>query len=78
MTNGLTSGSAKWESEHKSLAYFIKRTIITDNLFGVDLMEEATEIARLRLFLAWWLRPKPWMNWNRCRISTSTSWPAIR
>ena len=42
----------KWESDHKSLAYFIKRTIITDNLFGVDLMEEATEIARLRLFLA--------------------------
>lgn len=41
----------KWESEHKSLAYFIKRTIITDNLFGVDLMEEATEIAKLRLFL---------------------------
>ncbi len=27
-------------------------TIITDNLFGVDLMEEATEIAQLRLFLA--------------------------
>jgi hypothetical protein len=25
---------------------------ITDNLFGVDLMEEATEIAKLRLFLA--------------------------
>ncbi len=43
---------ARWEAEHKSLAYFIKRTIITDNLFGVDLMEEATEIARLRLFLA--------------------------
>ncbi|MFZ1643493.1 MAG: DNA methyltransferase [Candidatus Contendobacter sp.] len=42
----------KWESDHKSLAYFIKRTIITDNLFGVDLMEEATEIAKLRLFLA--------------------------
>jgi hypothetical protein len=42
----------KWESEHKSLSYFIKRTIITDNLFGVDIMEEATEIAKLRLFLA--------------------------
>jgi hypothetical protein len=47
------SGQIKqWEAEHKSLAYFIKRTIITDNLFGVDLMEEATEIAKLRLFLA--------------------------
>jgi len=48
----LTERVARWEAEHKSLAYFIKRTIITDNLFGVDLMEEATEIARLRLFLA--------------------------
>lgn len=42
----------QWEAEHKSLAYFIKRRIITDNLFGVDIMEEATEIAKLRLFLA--------------------------
>lgn len=37
---------------HKNVAYAIKRRIITDNLFGVDIMEEATEIARLRLFLA--------------------------
>lgn len=37
---------------HKNVAYAIKRRIITDNLFGVDVMEEATEIARLRLFLA--------------------------
>ncbi|MGZ8244476.1 MAG: Eco57I restriction-modification methylase domain-containing protein [Methylomagnum sp.] len=49
---GLTQQLKAWEAEHKSLAYFIKRTIITDNLFGVDLMEEATEIAKLRLFLA--------------------------
>jgi hypothetical protein len=49
---GLNDKLRKWETEHKSLGYFIKRTIITDNLFGVDLMEEATEIARLRLFLA--------------------------
>ncbi|MDP2833091.1 MAG: ATP-binding protein [Pseudomonadota bacterium] len=49
---GLDARLKKWESEHKSLGYFIKRSIITDNLFGVDLMEEATEIARLRLFLA--------------------------
>ncbi len=38
--------------EHPSVAYFIKKRIITDNLYGVDLMDEATEIARLRLFLA--------------------------
>jgi hypothetical protein len=39
-------------AHHGSLNYFIKKRIITDNLFGVDLMEEATEIAKLRLFLA--------------------------
>ena len=39
-------------TQHKSLTYYIKRKIITENLFGVDIMEEATEIARLRLFLA--------------------------
>jgi len=46
----------KWlteiEHEHANLSYFIKKQIITNNLFGVDIMEEATEIARLRLFLA--------------------------
>lgn len=40
------------EAGHPSLAYFLKRKVITENLFGVDLMEEATEIAKLRLFLA--------------------------
>src|SRR5262249_31453244 len=43
---------AKTEREHPSISYFIKKSIITDNLYGVDIMEEATEIARLRLFLA--------------------------
>ncbi|MEI6196646.1 MAG: DNA methyltransferase [Verrucomicrobiota bacterium] len=47
---------AKWhqqtQAEHPSVLYFIKKQIITNNLFGVDIMEEATEIARLRLFLA--------------------------
>jgi hypothetical protein len=38
--------------EHPSVSYFIKKRIITDNLYGVDLMEEATDIAKLRLFLA--------------------------
>ncbi|MEN8219147.1 MAG: DNA methyltransferase [Pseudomonadota bacterium] len=40
------------QSEHANLSYFIKKRIITNNIFGVDIMEEATEIARLRLFLA--------------------------
>ncbi len=38
--------------DHPSLSYYIKKRIITDNLYGVDLMEEATDIAKLRLFLA--------------------------
>jgi hypothetical protein len=42
----------KARAEHPSIPYFIKRRIITDNLFGVDIMDEAAEIARLRLFLA--------------------------
>lgn len=48
----LTTWLEKTEREHRSLSYFIKKRIITDNLYGVDIMEEATEIARLRLFLA--------------------------
>ena len=40
------------QAEHPSPLYYIKKRIITENLFGVDIMEEATEIARLRLFLA--------------------------
>jgi hypothetical protein len=35
------------EHDHPSIGYFIKKSIITDNLYGVDLMEEATEIAKL-------------------------------
>lgn len=48
----LSAWLAQAEREHKSVSYFIKKRIITDNLYGVDIMEEATEIARLRLFLA--------------------------
>jgi len=48
----LVTWLSRTEREHKSLNYFIKKRIITDNLYGVDVMEEATEIARLRLFLA--------------------------
>jgi len=40
------------KAKHPSLAYFVKKRIITDNLYGVDIMEEATEITKLRLFLA--------------------------
>jgi hypothetical protein len=43
---------SKIEKEHPSILYYIKKKNITDNLYGVDIMEEAVEIARLRLFLA--------------------------
>lgn len=36
---------------HPSAEYFIKKSIIVNNLFGVDIMEEAVEICKLRLFL---------------------------
>ncbi len=49
---GLSQWLAEIEEKHPSIGYFIKKRIITDNLFGVNIMEEATEIARLRLFLA--------------------------
>lgn len=39
-------------AEGPTLNYTIKKAIIVNNLFGVDIMEEATEIAKLRLFLA--------------------------
>ena len=47
----LSDWLSKIERDHH-LNYYIKKTIITDNLYGVDLMEEAVEIAKLRLFLA--------------------------
>ena len=46
----------KWLQEAqaggRAPGYYIKKRIITENLFGVDIMEESTEIAKLRLFLA--------------------------
>jgi tRNA1(Val) A37 N6-methylase TrmN6 len=37
--------------EHLNLQYFIYKSIILNNLYGVDIMNEAVEIAKLRLFL---------------------------
>ncbi|WP_414528442.1 Eco57I restriction-modification methylase domain-containing protein [Nodularia chucula] len=41
----------KERAAHASLQYYIKKQIITNNLYGVDIMPEAIEIAKLRLFL---------------------------
>lgn len=48
----LSNELAKIRRNHPSLNYFIRKQIIIDNLYGVDIMDEATEIAKLRLFLA--------------------------
>ena len=37
--------------KHPNRRYFIFKSIIVNNLYGVDIMEEAVEICRLRLFL---------------------------
>ena len=36
---------------HPNTRYFILKSVILNNLFGVDIMEEAVEICKLRLFL---------------------------
>jgi hypothetical protein len=38
-------------SAHPNRRYFIFKSIILNNLYGVDIMEEAVEICKLRLFL---------------------------
>ena len=40
-----------YSDEHPNLQYFIFKSIILNNLYGVDIMKEAVEIAKLRLFL---------------------------
>jgi len=37
--------------KHPNRRYFILKSIVLNNLYGVDIMEEATEICKLRLFL---------------------------
>ncbi|MGD0089369.1 MAG: transposase [Planctomycetota bacterium] len=38
-------------AKHPNRKYFIYKSIILNNLYGVDIMEEAVEICKLRLFL---------------------------
>ena len=38
-------------AQHPSREYFVLKSIIINNLYGVDIMEEAVEICKLRLFL---------------------------
>ncbi|HEX6480265.1 MAG TPA: DNA methyltransferase [Ktedonobacteraceae bacterium] len=39
-------------AEQNNLTYPLKKKIIRENLFGVDIMEEAVEMAKLRLYLS--------------------------
>ena len=59
--------------------YFILKSIIINNLYGVDIMEEAVEICKLRLFLKL-VGPGRARRGasSRCPTSTSTSAPATR
>ena len=38
-------------NKHPGQRYFVLKTIVLNNLYGVDIMEEAVEICKLRLFL---------------------------
>ena len=58
--------------QHPNLDYFILKSIIVNNLYGVDIMEEAVEICKLRMFLKLMseienvaqLRPLPDIDFN--------------
>jgi len=48
----LTNWLKNFKEKNKSVLYGIKKNIILKNLYGVDLMKEATEVCKLRLFLS--------------------------
>ncbi len=47
----LFTDTLKRMEEHPNHRYFVLKSIIINNLYGVDIMEEAVEICKLRLFL---------------------------
>ena len=64
--------------KHPNRRYFILKSIIVNNLYGVDIMEEAVEICKLRLFLKLVAQVERVKDLSRCPTSTSTSAPATR
>ena len=48
----LTEWLKNFKEKNKSVLYGIKKNIILRNLYGVDIMKEATEVCKLRLFLS--------------------------
>ena len=53
---------------HPNEKYYIYKSIILNNLYGVDIMNEAVEIAKLRLFLKLSLKLKILIILNLCLI----------
>ena len=64
-------------AKHPNRRYFILKSIIVNNLYGVDIMEEAVEICKLRLFLKLVAQIDVSRISSRYQISISTSVPAI-
>ncbi|MFW6015670.1 MAG: Eco57I restriction-modification methylase domain-containing protein [bacterium] len=62
----------KETDKHNNIKYYIYKSIIMNNLYGVDIMSEATEITRLRLLLKLFslvesnnnIEPLPNINYN--------------
>lgn len=52
----------KQVEDHPNRRYYIFKNIILNNLFGVDIMEEAVEICKLRLFLKLVAQVEPDLN----------------
>lgn len=63
---------------HPNRRYFVLKSIIVNNLYGVDIMDEAVEICKLRLFLklvaqveqAGQVEPLPDIDFNICAGNT--------
>ena len=80
---GLPQGPGAASARTPTAATSSSSRIILNNLFGVDIMEEAVEICKLRLFLKLVAQVEPDATKttsasSRCRTSTSTSAPATR
>ena len=65
-------------AKHPNSRYFVLKSIIVNNLYGVDIMEEAVEICKLRLFLKLvaqiekveQIEPLPDIDFNICAGNT--------
>ena len=71
--------------KHPNQRYFILKSIILNNLYGVDIMEEAVEICKLRLFLKMvaqleryeHIEPLPDIDFNICAGNTLVGFTSL-